>query len=273
MPRYENGSVSNSQLTTLKRSVAEFYQRYILDSWPDKEESDTLKLGSLVHCMALEPEKVNERFAVAPEVDGRTKEGKAAKAAFAETIQGKTIVSSGVFDRAVTCHMALQSHHEAAAILKFSERSDAMIERPIHGEWNGVAVAGTPDLVVLELGLIVDVKTTSDASPAEFSKSVVNYGYHRQAAMYLELCQQAYGMADRFVFVVVKTAPPYEVAVYELNYPSVMQGRTELLELLDEHKRRSESGDWSADWQKGVIELPLPRWYRDQSFMFSEVES
>jgi hypothetical protein len=273
MPRYESGSVSNSQLTTLKRSVAEFYQRYILNSWPDKEESDTLRLGSLVHCLALEPSKVHEKFAVAPDVKGNTKEGKAAKAAFAETIQGKTIVSSGVFDRAQTCLLALREHAEASAILQFAKRSDAMIEKPIHGEWNGVAVAGTPDLVVLELGLIVDVKTTSDASPAEFSKSVVNYGYHRQAAMYLELCQQAYGMADRFLFVVVKTTDPFEVAVYDLNFQALRQGRSELIELIDEYKRRSESGDWSADWQKGVIELPLPRWYRDQSFQFSEVES
>ena len=34
-------------------------------------------LGELVHCMVLEPEKVPERYFIAPNVNGATKEGKA----------------------------------------------------------------------------------------------------------------------------------------------------------------------------------------------------
>lgn len=270
MPRYNNNAISNSQLSVLKRSAAEFYQRYILQSWKEEEPSDSLKLGSLLHCIALEPDKVSERFAIAPDVDGRTKEGKVVKAAFAEASNGKTIVSVGVAERAAICHAAIREHKDASRLLEQIARSDAVVEKPIYGEWNQVAVAGTPDLVVLDKGLIVDLKTTQDANPLAFAKSVASFGYHRQVAMYLELVEQAYGAADRFLFVVVRTTPPHEVAVYELNYSAVMQGRSELVGLIDEYRYRTASNDWVAPWGKGVTELALPRWYRDESFMYEE---
>jgi hypothetical protein len=64
----------------------------------------------------------------------------------------------------------------------------------------------------------VDLKTTAkSAAPEEFAKTVAGFGYHIQQEWYLH----AYGIAAgdftaRMKFVVVETAAPYLVGVYEL---------------------------------------------------------
>lgn len=271
MPRYENNSISNSQLSVLKRSPQEFYQRFILGNWPEEDPADSMKLGSLLHCMALEPSEVDNRFAVAPTVDGKTKEGKAAKEAFAAMSNGKTIISSQLLERASMAIAGLSRHAEAAKMLAARSQADAMLEQAVYGNWHGVAIAGTPDMVLMNSQVIYDIKTTQDASPSGFAKSVAAFGYHRQAAMYTELLEQAIGCQFRFIFCVVETLPPFEAAVYELDYAAVMQGRSEVVSLLQEYQRRMQSQDWIAAWGKGVVSLALPRWYRDEMYQLEEV--
>ncbi len=269
--RYSDKSVSNSMLTVLKRSPLEFQQKFITCDWPEEEQSDALKLGSLLHCMVLERDKVDERFAFAPKVDGRTKEGRATKAAFEALADGKTIIEESIHAKAVFMREALMQHDEASRILSQVNASDAIKEKPVYGVIDDVKVAGTPDLVLLDRHVIYDLKTTQDATPSGFAASMAKYGYHRQAAMYTELMHQATGEWFRFVFIAVKTTRPYEVAVYEPDVPAMRAGMSELLDLINDYKRRLESDDWVAAWSKGVIPLPLPRWYRNEVFLEGEL--
>src|SRR5512143_2033910 len=67
-------------------------------------------------------------------------------------------------------------------------------------------------------GLLLDLKTASDASPAGFFRALERYRYHVQAAYALDGWPQAGGGAvDQFLFVVVEKALPYAVALYELS--------------------------------------------------------
>ena len=68
--------------------------------------------------------------------------------------------------------------------------------------------------------LIVDLKTTMDASPDAFARTAANFNYPLQAAYYVDGLQAA-GIASpdavtSFVFLVVEKTPPYGVAVYTL---------------------------------------------------------
>ena len=70
--------------------------------------------------------------------------------------------------------------------------------------------------------LIVDLKTSADPTPQGFAKSVVNFGYHRQAAWYLDGHAAATGNdAVGMVFIVVGKEPPHDVACYELDYEAI----------------------------------------------------
>jgi exodeoxyribonuclease VIII len=118
--------------------------------------------------------------------------------------------------------------------------------------------------------VIVDVKTTQDASPEAFAGSVAKFGYHRQAAMYCRGVEEAYGATCRLIFIAVCSNPPHDVGVYELSMAAIDQGAAEVVSLLEEYKRRKETHDWKSAWSRGVVELSLPRWYRP-SFYGDEV--
>jgi len=262
MSRYGEGRISNSMLSVLARSPQEFYQRFIVKTWPDEEPSKALLLGSALHCKVLEPERFSDRYILAPRIDGRTKEGKAARAALAEAAGDRTMIDEDTHELVSAMAKAIILGHDAAAEL-LAPGHGGIVERGIH--WRGcneVPCAGTPDLVLLDRRLIVDVKTTQDASPDGFAASVAKFGYHRQAAMYCRGVEDAYGETCRFVFVAVCSSPPHDVGVYELSAVAIDQGAAEIISLLDEYKRRMESGDWKSAWSRGVIELSLPKWYR-----------
>jgi hypothetical protein len=110
----------------------------------------------------------------------------------------------------------------------------------------------------------VDVKTTRDASPEGFAKSVATFGYHRQAAMYLHGAQEVFGIDARFIFACVTTLPPHEVACYELDTYALRKGAEELHTLVSDYERRKAANNWKPSWSSGVVPLSLPRWYRGQ---------
>ena len=268
MSRYPEGFVSNSMLNVLARSPQEFYQRFVQCSWPEEESSRALALGSALHCKVLEPERFSDRYILAPRVDGRTKEGKAARAALAEAAGDRTIIDEETHELVSAMARAIIDHDDAADLL--APGHGGIVERPILWGWNDASCAGTPDLICLDRRLIVDVKTTQDASPDAFATSLVKFGYHRQAAYYCRGVEEVYGETCRFVFVVVCSNRPHDVAVYELSMSAIDQGQAEVMSLLDEYKRRMESRDWKSAWSRGVIELSLPKWYRP-SFYGDEV--
>ena len=68
--------VSNSMLKVFAESPQKYYQMFVAKTMPKPEQTPSLLLGSVVHCLFLEPEKFGAEYAVAPAVDRRTKVGK-----------------------------------------------------------------------------------------------------------------------------------------------------------------------------------------------------
>lgn len=64
---------------------------------------------------------------------------------------------------------------------------------------------------------LLDIKTTTDASPDGCIKAVTNYGLDVQAAHYLEAWRAATGETRRMRFVFVEKEPPFDVGVVELH--------------------------------------------------------
>jgi exodeoxyribonuclease VIII len=115
-----------------------------------------------------------------------------------------------------------------------------------------------PDCVIVGESVVLDLKTTQDASPSKWQWSALDYGYHRQAAIYLDTLEAMYGKPFRFLFGVVSKNEPYEVAVYKLSEEDLDRGRDEYHALIAEYRRRTEENDWLAEWQVGEYELALP---------------
>jgi hypothetical protein len=249
--------ISKSDLDLLARSPLHLKMKNELKSEPTK----ALLLGSAVHKLVLEPKDFSNEFSVEPEVDKRTKEGKAIYNDFLENLGDKTLLEVDIFDTAVEIANAVNSMRETAIFLK-----DGLAEQSYFSEIEGVAVKCRPDFYNENLGAIIDLKTTSDASATGFARSVASFNYHVQAAFYSDILRSLGKKVNYFLFIAVETSYPYFVGFYELDNVAIEQGRKTYLELLELYKYCRERDEWwgyakkDGDQIKAVQTLSLPAW-------------
>ena len=212
--------ISCSQVKTILKCPYDFLARV------KTEPSKSMDFGSCVHKLVLEPEDFDKEFAVAPDLDKRTKVGKELYEMFATKNEGKTILSVEEFDRAKWCS---QIALEMAG--KFFKNGKA--EQSYFSELDGVPVRCRPDYYIEELGLIVDVKTSADSEKNAFSKSCANFGYHIQNAFYIDTMKSLGMKAEKFMFVVIETKYPFKIGLYVLDEASVELGRSQYKKALE----------------------------------------
>lgn len=111
----------------------------------------------------------------------------------------------------------------------------------------------------LRPGLIVDLKTTTDASRHGFSSSAAKFGYDIQAAWYTEAVRQATTDDPAFCFVAVEKAAPYRVAVYEPDDEMRHVGDEKMRAAIDLYAECLETDTWPA-YPPEVQPLTLPKW-------------
>ena len=124
---------------------------------------------------------------------------------------------------------------------------------------DGIECRCRPDAVT-ERGVIVDLKTTRDASPEEFARSIAQYRYHVQAAFYSDGYRAAFGEAPRgFVFIAVETEAPYLVAVYVASEAMTQRGRIDYQADLDTFRWCRDHNDWPG-YSGHPLTIDLPKW-------------
>ena len=240
-------AISKSGLDRIDQSPAHFL------SWLNqpKKETPAMAFGTAAHCWILENNQVLDRYGLAPIADKRTKEG---KALWAESeASGKTILSSDDWGRLNNINDAVYSHPVANELL-----DNGIAESSVFAELLGVNVKCRPDWLH-DNSVIVDLKTTDNAGPNAFAKSVANYRYHVQAAFYTDICREAGIDVKAFVFIAVEKNPPFAVSVYELDADSIEVGRTLYQRNLETYRRCLETDHWQA-YSNAIEVLTLPRW-------------
>ncbi len=248
---------SKSKLTTLKR-CPELYKLEYIDHAIEREETEQMKFGSLVHCLTLEPEQFELRYYVAAKVDRRTKEGKATAAQQEIDADGKIVIDMEFYRKACKIADAVFANEQVGPVLLSSLGEPEVF---LSFKWSGLDCKAKIDWLTMCGDLIIDIKTSQNASPESFAKSVIEYGYHRQAAFYSEAVLQNRGVLPRFIFAVVSTTEPYLCGCYELDSNALDIGRIEIEALIQELKQRTESNDWASEFTKGINVLQLPKWY------------
>ena len=245
--------VNNSGLSQLRKSPA--HLRWALDN--PSHKTPALLLGEAAHYAILEPVAFDLRYACSPGFDRRTTAGKQAFASWAKENEGKTILSPDDFCTVKEMAFSVLSHPSAGALL------GADRETEVTAIWQdsatGLMCKGRIDAISTEFSAPVDVKTTEDASRHAFERSIFKFGYHRQAAFYLDGLRACGRDYDHFVFVCVEKSPPYSVAIYRLFEDSLELGRKEIRQLLNLYKKCSESGEWPG-YPDHVQDVSLPAW-------------
>lgn len=118
-------------------------------------------------------------------------------------------------------------------------------------------------------GLIVDYKSAASAEPGAFATAAARYGYHQQAAWYLDVLADLAIRARAFVFVVQEKDPPYAAAVYELDAADVDLGRELNRAALERFRDCTAVDLWPGyPAETEIHRLSLPRWaYRTENLL------
>lgn len=113
----------------------------------------------------------------------------------------------------------------------------------------------------------VDVKTCNSASPDKVAKSVHDYGYHLQAAHYLD-GMRALGLAERpaMVFVFVEKDPPHLVNVVQLNHLALEIGAHYIRQARLVYAECMAKGEWPG-YGTDIELIELPAWAQNSYFV------
>ena len=182
--------------------------------------------------------------------------------------EGYTVIQEGEYDRLLAMAEAVRAHPYASWL--FDRDMPALHEASIF--WTdaetGEQCRCRPDRWRAD-GIFVDLKTTEDASPEAFGKSVQKWRYHVQAPWYLDGGKIAHdaghfpdGFAEprAFIFVVVEKEFPHAVACYMLDSDSNELGRSEYRADLNKLAECNRSGKWPS-FGDHLQPVSLPAWY------------
>ena len=258
-------AVSASLLKQIAKSPA--HARAYLQQ--QQEPTAAMLFGTAFHMAVLESERFESEYVVLPD-DAPKKPTKLqlnAKKPSKETVeninwwkefnllhQGATIISDEDYTAITAMAEAIGDHPAASKLV----RGDGQTEVSMfwEDEDTGLQCKCRPDIWIAQGrgSVIVDIKTTEDASPEGFARSIQSYGYGIQAAHYL-----AGSGADAFIFVAVEKKEPYAVAVYQLDALSLEISEMKRRDMLQLWASCRESDSFPAYSDECQL-ISLPGW-------------
>lgn len=159
----------------------------------------------------------------------------------------------------------LREHEWAMRLLGQAGRPEmsAFWQDPDYEVWRRLRWDYMPEPDPARRPVIPDYKTTASASPAEFAKSIANFGYHLQAdwysAGYAAMFGDRIGDLPVFAFICQEKEPPYRVAVYQLHPSALRLARQRNQEAMRIYRECTESGEWPG-YEPDVQVIDLPYW-------------
>jgi len=223
------------------------------------EQTPAMRIGTLTHLAVLQPDLFGSTTAVAPIVDRRTKEGKSIWEQFQAQNTGKEIITNDEREQLTAMRDSVRIHPAASALL-----GEGTAEVSV---FNQCAETGLPLKARMDWvreNAIVDLKTTEDASPAGFAKSVSNYRYDLQAAHYRRMLKLQ-GRGDLpFYLIAVEKEAPFAVAVYRLDEGDLTLADMQMQQQLRAIASCCEFNSWPA-YSREVETLTLPKWHNQKA--------
>lgn len=250
----EHPGVNKSTLWEIRKSPAHY--KWALEH--PGEDTPALRMGRLIHSLVLQPETVDEAYAVAPTgIDRRTKDGKEAWARFCETAEGKEIITADEWDEAK--QIAFSALSSAKDLL-----TGCVTEVPLF--WDdprtGIRCKCRVD-AMKELDdkfVMIDLKTTNDASVGSFVRDAIRYGYGVQAAHYMNAVTTLglnHSKPIEWWFVAVEKKGPYAVNMIRADDGFLDDGQFRLIDLMEKLDACLMNDEYPG---YGVNIMALPAW-------------
>lgn len=305
---YHSGpGVSKSGLDLISKAPVNF--RGVMTGAIERKPTPSQAFGTAFHCLLLEPAKFSTEYApefVPPTgalvtvedlknalTEGGIAHKSSAKRAELEQLVRDNLPGAVILSDARAAHFA---EHPGQPLTtddwrRLHSMVDAVMAHPMarsllagagESELSGYAMIGDqlvrvrPDWYRRD-GWMLDVKSTSPggAAPEEFARSVLNWRYHVQAPVYLDVFAEAlaasqsrdefidYAKPKGFAFLAVETdacvidGVAKGVAVYMLDEDAIALGRMEYRRDLDTLAECQSVGHWPG-YGDAAMSLSLP---------------
>lgn len=242
--------------------------------------------GSAYHIIMLEPDRLDERVIVAPTCGAVTGSGGRCSnnASYFVGPEGycgthikkvigqvtpasempQIIITQSDYDDMRRMRDVLMMDTEVEVLLRGSRSETAMIWRD---ERTGITCKGKMDHWQEEISVIVDLKTTANATRDGWPMEMYKWSYHTQAPFYLDGLPLAGGpVVEDFVFIAQEKTPPYAYGIHLADSVMLDAGRMVLERRMDRFNNYLEKGDRpaSARYTNGVESTTLKPWMLDQ---------
>lgn len=213
-------AVNSGGLMKMSRSPAHYFEERINPS----ESTPAQLLGIHVHMAALEWERWKSSVVAKPDFGTGEGSRKRKWAWEAELAPGIIVCEPEYIDKVELMARKLHAHPKFAALFTGAACEVVLIWKdPVTGLWCKARL----DLLTQLSGrpVVLDVKTTTDASYEKFSKQVWNMQWDLQAAQYTDGARAHYGVEPLYVWAAVESKPPHEVQLFVANEATIEHGQ------------------------------------------------
>lgn len=245
-------AVNHSSLRRMAESPLHY--RHAKDQ-PASGATDAMRIGTALHVHMLERERFSDLVAVSPVFSG--KGSVALRADWQALHEGMCVIDDSEHAQVLGMGRAISAHPEAR---KYAEKPGL---REVVVVWideaTGLKCKARCDKFFPTIGLGVDIKTTRDASPEAFEKSIADYGYHTQLAFYAQGVRAATKSTAEFIIVAVENESPHGCAVYEVDPDAIAIGEAYCRHWLARVAECEKSGVWPG-YSQEVMRIGLPVW-------------
>lgn len=228
----------------------------------DEESSKALSFGTAYHTLILQPEEFDKKIEIfdleerPDKSHGITaKENKSWKEMILSDAKslGRKVIEKSVFDTIQAMAEKMERNNDIMAMLRNGKAEQSYyVEYPliIDGVEKKVKIRARPDYE--QEDAIVDLKTTLDASPNGFPRSIGNYNYDFSAVHYQEAIATEKGVVKPFFWVAQEKNAPYSVALYTPSSELIRKAREDWLKILTNHSICQEVGYYPSYTIYGV---------------------
>jgi len=241
--------LSSTNVRTHKKNKKQFKYSLTHDL---VKQTKAMADGTAVHAFFLERDKFDTDFAIKPaDMRLNTKAGKE----WALEHQSKIIIDSELGNNLYEME---KSFMDSPARLIYDKQGQSELSY----FWDDLGLVKgkcRPDWISNDGNIVVDIKTTTDASPKGFQKSIANWGYHLQLGWYIRGLQKLGLPAKEFIFIAIEKTPPFSVGVYRANKDMITYANDEINNLVYDIDESLKSDDF-PDYTPEIMDLGLPNW-------------
>ena len=283
--------LSSGAIRCFYRQSPLHYRKAYLDRELPRKETEAMLLGTLVHCLVLEPDSFEQRYqreldlADYPEALRTVAEMKkycekhrlpttGVKSELIARIQEhdetapvwdllvyrqkeqtkQEVIKTGLWDKARRMRDGVFANADVANLFK-----DGKPEVSVWGQHDstGIITKCRSDWLRDEDGLVVDLKTCACSSPEFFAKACADHDYAMQQVHYMETLASAGYPQEVFAFVAIESEEPYICQPYFLDDRSIHLTEDVYHTAMERLRVCTEQNIWPTYTDQSELSLPV----------------